>query len=328
MEVIFYHSNCFDGVSAAALYVIGKELKEGEYKTIPISYFDDWQAQYTFILAACADIKVNRLTFLDYCPSVKTLQQLTIPVRIVDHHPIAYDAIAASESYINEETVMVVPEIEGTESGASLVYIGYKAKINELLPNIEGWVKHIRDNDLGIWEYDTDTRKFLTWLGTQPFEVDTYIQLMKEFNLEEALNAGAPIVEYQDALVGNQYATRETHEVNGVNVNFINAFGAFHTLLGRKINTEDPNSLAVIWYYADGNYRFRFNNGLKLNDISRKVAVSLEGGGHPRSSGARLSGDKSVMEMMNIIKLKVNEVTKGETNDIPISKTGKEIDQS
>lgn len=176
--IIYYHANCPDGLTAAAVTqeFVRKQLSVGEPICVPISY------GITPYLPSDMVTVPEHIYFVDFCPNLEQAHAILdhfgrhIPVTIIDHH-ISQKEMGHQLEKARSNISFI---FDNEESGASLAYKHFYGASDDDLPKV---VADVRDIDLWHWERP-DSYGFSTLIGQKndiSFVTDL---LVDEFYLE------------------------------------------------------------------------------------------------------------------------------------------------
>lgn len=304
--VVYFHSNCFDGVGAAAVakYLLAKN--EGIIATcIPYTHgtpegvvIPSWVNDH-----AHQDI-IDEIYCVDFTPKKSDAARFAATGAIVyvfDHHISAIEKLIEDEEYRNLFADCVF-DTERSGCGITWDYLSSGAPRPKFVDLIE-------DRDLYKFRYPY-TKEFYHFLGTLDFNIDEFIKVLQhsvenienQHCLAEYLSKGVAIGKYYDAhiesLALNAFAG--DYLVGGKIIPFYNVpFFYGSDLCNKIIKTKN---VPYCGYFSI--MKERVKGGIRSEkgaDDCHIICGTLGGGGHANASGF----EQSIEEFF---KLKVKVV--------------------
>lgn len=176
-ELVFYHGNCLDGVSAAYCHKQYSSVTEdGEAKYIPMAHNEINIPAIQEKLSNVDLSQVKRVYVLDFnldkdCYHYLLNANNDIQIVVLDHHKTAKEAIEKLDEEFSGKNIQFYFNLK--YSGAVLSYLYFNTQFG--IPNDESvldyvvktqvptWIKMVHDRDLWQWKYK-DTKFFTTAL--------------------------------------------------------------------------------------------------------------------------------------------------------------------
>lgn len=176
-ELVFYHGNCLDGVSAAYCHKQYSSVTEdGEAKYIPMAHNEINIPAIQEKLSNVDLSQVKRVYVLDFnldkdCYHYLLNANNDIQIVVLDHHKTAKEAIEKLDEEFAGKNIQFHFNLK--YSGAVLGYLYFSTQFG--IPNDESvldyvvktqvptWIKMVHDRDLWQWKYK-DTKFFTTAL--------------------------------------------------------------------------------------------------------------------------------------------------------------------
>lgn len=288
--IVIYHARCMDGLAAlwaVTQFIAGVEPHAGIYNEAP----PDVTGRDVIIV----DFSYSRDVLLDMRAKAKSLV-------VIDHHASAKEALGELDFAI----------FNMKESGASLTYIELsKANWRARNPNVEvprHWlvpeiIQYVRDRD--IWQFMLPFSKEISEYLRATIDVTLDIRTqLNVFNTEHLLFPVAMLSTAPQVMAGKLLLEQKSRQVkqiaksafpvnfelDGIDYTVPAAFGdgSIASDLGHLLADADnnPNKVAVIigGCSPDGKFGLSFR-GIG-NDLAKRLAVSLGGGGHNEAAGA------------------------------------------
>ncbi len=288
--VVYFHSNCFDGVGAAAVakYLLEKDGSLGLATTcIPYTHGTPEGVAIPNWVGDTPGIK-DEIYCVDFTPKktdAERFRKTGALVYVFDHHISAIEKVEADPEYA---ALFDVVEFDVNRSGCGITW----DSLSECSPRPK-FVDLIEDRDLYKfrWPY---TKEFYHFLGTLDFDIKEFIKVLQhsvengdnENCLSEYLDKGVAIGKYYDAhiesLALNAFAGN--YLVGGKIIPFYNVpFFYGSDLCNKIIKTKN---VPYCGYFSI--MKERIKGGIrseKGSDDCHILCVTLGGGGHANASG-------------------------------------------
>lgn len=176
-ELVFYHGNCLDGVSAAYCHKqYSSTTKDCEAKYIPMAHNEINIPAIQQKLSNVDLLQVKKVYVLDFnldkdCYNYLLNANNDIQIVVLDHHKTAKEAIEKLDEEFAGKNIQFYFNLK--YSGAVLSYLYFSTQFG--IPNDESvldyvvktqvptWIKMVHDRDLWQWKYK-DTKFFTTAL--------------------------------------------------------------------------------------------------------------------------------------------------------------------
>lgn len=180
-ELVFYHGNCLDGVSAAYCHKqYASATKDGEAKYIPMAHNEISVPAIQDKLSNVDLSQVKQVYVLDFnldkdCYNYLLNANNDIQIVVLDHHKTAKEAIEKLDEEFAGKNIQFYFNLK--YSGAVLSYLYFRVYFKKLeeFPKNDGvldyfvktqvptWIKMVHDRDLWQWKYK-NTKFFTTAL--------------------------------------------------------------------------------------------------------------------------------------------------------------------
>ncbi|MCL4403933.1 DHHA1 domain-containing protein [Patescibacteria group bacterium] len=267
--VIFYHSSCPDGFSAA--WAAWKKFgNKAQYVPIP--------ASQTKEQLGGMEVEGREVYFLDSCASVENLQKLTaanLSVTVIDHHLTNRDRSAYVTNFI----------FGIKHSGAVLAWKYFHPD-----KDVPLLLKYVEDNDL--WKFKLPNNSAIgDWIGLANFgfkDWDKYVrQLEHKETREKCVAEGQVVGAYKDSIVRD--VLEHAYEVDflGCKARVANeSVGAIHSQVGHLLLDKD-HPVAIVWYENGRNRKYSLRSKGDM-DVAKLAAKFPGGGGHKHAAGFTL----------------------------------------
>ena len=261
---IIYHKACPDGFGSA--YIAWKVLGNSS-AYIPLSYYD-----------SVPEITESSILVCDFSFNYKTTIKLIKKNHKffnIDHHQSAFDNL----SELDDKYKL----FDNNHSGA---YLTWKYFFPD--KEVPQFIKYIEDYDLWKFEYE-ETKPFMLALNELKFNFQLWSKLEDETFLNEMIQKGKILLEYQNTLINIvsksvkikiQNIGSSTYKVAYVNTNL------FKNEIANKLVSETDCDFSVVYNYDDAKNLTKFS----LRSIDSKanvseIAQSIGGGGHRNAAG-------------------------------------------
>ena len=303
-DYIIYHDNCFDGFTGFYLF-----MKTNKWNKNPIVYPD-----YPSSTKIPPNITGKNIIIIDVAYSANIVKQIADEANMIlfiDHHVSIADDIQNLKLPPPHEIVYDI-----NESGASLVW-KYFFK-NKPMPT---FVKHIRDNDIGLWEME-HTFDFMVYiemnLPTNPdfASLKQWDALLDEKYLDKIIARGSIYNEYKTHLI-EYNANRHTivqfpsKKFTNKNSSVLNKIGQYKvavinngcpsaSLIGKYIVENFVCDFCIIWNYNVKKKKYIISMRSKKADVGT-IAKELGGGGHKFASAFSFYGYHNRIDDLFII---------------------------
>ena len=267
---VLYHKACPDGYASA--YVtwtkIGNYTEDGKLiKYLPVSYYEN-----------VPNIKNGKILVLDFSFSETDTKKLIENNQVfynIDHHITAIDNLT---------------EIDEKYKYFDIEHSGVMLTWKYFYPDQEPptFIKYVEDYDLWKFNYE-DTRPFMVIFSKINYEFGEVDKFRNEMYLNEMIQKGKIIIEYQDSVI--KFQLKHVHVRNEVinncsyNIAYLNS-----NYLVNEIGNQCVKSLncdfSVIYSYDEVKNltRFSLRSCDNKTDVS-EIAKFLKGGGHRNASG-------------------------------------------
>jgi phosphoesterase, DHHA1 len=325
-ELVFYHGNCLDGVSAAYCHKqYASATKDGEAKYIPMAHNEISVPAIQDKLSNVDLSQVKQVYVLDFnldkdCYNYLLNANNDIQIVVLDHHKTAKEAIEKLDEEFAGKNIQFYFNLK--YSGAVLSYLYFRVYFKKLeeFPNDESvldyvvktqvptWIKMVHDRDLWQWKYK-DTKFFTTALfskitgvsnseanGNAPAELKTMCQInpSKAESVENLIEAGKIMSEQYENQIQSIIDEHGYFEVDLLGIGAIkgyavNANNLFSSELGSKLcRLDDKHKYAITFAFMETN---RVKCSIRSTDDydCSGIAKYFGGGGHPQASGFNLT---------------------------------------
>lgn len=262
IQCVMYHFPCSDGFGSyfSARYNIKHKVK----------YIGIKRGQ------EIPDISLMNIVVIDFSFDIEQLRKLRNngnKIMILDHHS------SAQENLQGEEGVF----FDMNRSGAVLAWNYFT---DDPVPY---FLELIQDIDLWKFNYK-DSEPFNTILCNSSFNYNNYLKYLDKNCLEEAINNGQAIIQYNNNLVNIESKKAKlkllmTPNDNIFQVKVLNCTSHWlFSKIGDKLTTG-TNYVAFLWYYdhESDKYIISLRTSNKSIDVG-KIAAEFNGGGHPGAS--------------------------------------------
>lgn len=325
-ELVFYHGNCLDGVSAAYCHKqYSSVTKDGEAKYIPMAHNEINIPAIQQKLSNVDLAKVKQVYVLDFnldkdCYNYLLNANNDIQIVVLDHHKTAKEAIEKLDEEFAGKNIQFYFNLK--YSGAVLSYLYFSTQFG--IPNDESvldyvvktqvptWIKMVHDRDLWQWKYK-DTKFFTTALFSKitgnanndtngnnyvnyvPSELEQMCKInpSKAESVEILIDTGKIMSEQYENQIQSVIDERGYFEVDllglGVKGYAVNASNLFSSELGSKLcRLDDEHKYAIIFTFME---KDRVKCSIRsIDDFDCSgIAKHFGGGGHPQASGFNLT---------------------------------------
>lgn len=289
-ELVFYHGNCLDGVSAAYCHKQYSSVTEdGEAKYIPMAHNEINIPAIQEKLSNVDLSQVKRVYVLDFnldkdCYNYLLNANNDIQIVVLDHHKTAKEAIEKLDEEFAGKNIQFYFNLK--YSGAVLSYLYFNTQFG--IPNDESvldyviqtqvptWIKMVHDRDLWQWQYK-NTKFFTTALFSKisgsvaaieagvtnnnnnvPSELEQMCQIdpSKAESVENLIEAGKIMSEQYENQIQSIIDERGYFEVDllglGVKGYAVNASNLFSSELGSKLcRLDDEHKYAITFAFME-----------------------------------------------------------------------------
>jgi len=257
--VVFYHSNCLDGFSAA--WTAWKKFgnKASYIPTEPQ------------VLPAI-EIKNSEVYIIDSSFLKKDIQKLIKAknfVTVIDHHFSALkDLKQASQWYF---------DLNHSASVLSWHYFHPRKKLPKLLSYVE---------DIDLWRFKLPyTKEILASIQFADQNFKTWEKLVKDFEsrkkFKKYVAEGKIILKYQNKIISKVVSRANLVSLAGVKVLAVNS-SILNSEIGNILAKKKP-TFGIVWYQSKDKIRVSLRSSGKF-DVS-KIAEKFGGGGHQAAAG-------------------------------------------
>ena len=272
-NLVIYHANCLDGITAAAIALDALHTEGGGVEAVPAAYGD-----------TPPDVKDRRVYIVDFSYPRKALMEMHDQAEflvVLDHHKTAAKDLEG----------LRFATFDMNKSGAGLTWDYFKSW--DLFPGVDEapkLVKHVEDRDL--WRFKLpNTKAFCAALKLQmgkrtEAEKLKYADALIDMDgrtYRQMLEEGDLLLEYQDALILSICSKAYLKTFNDQLFMFVNAPRELASEVGNFLC--DVHDLPACVYHMDGTkimVSLRSRNDLL--DVS-EVAQKYGGGGHRNAAG-------------------------------------------
>lgn len=325
-ELVFYHGNCLDGVSAAYCHKqYSSTTKDCEAKYIPMAHNEINIPAIQQKLSNVDLLQVKKVYVLDFnldkdCYNYLLNANNDIQIVVLDHHKTAKEAIEKLDEEFAGKNIQFYFNLK--YSGAVLSYLYFSTQFG--IPNDESvldyvvktqvpiWIKMVHDRDLWQWKYK-DTKFFTTALFSKitgnanndtngnnyvnyvPSELEQMCKInpSKAESVEILIDTGKIMSEQYENQIQSIIDERGYFEVDllglGVKGYAVNASNLFSSELGSKLcRLDDEHKYAIIFTFME---KDRVKCSIRSTDDfdCSGIAKHFGGGGHPQASGFNLT---------------------------------------
>lgn len=283
-DIIIYHANCSDGLSAAAVALTNMPnaiLVPGTYGYPKFNF------------------KYCNIYFVDFSYKEKDMEVLiktNLSVTLIDHHKTAIDDTRALEqSYENFH--WFVSE-DNSMSGVGLAWSFWNN--SKELPLV---YRYIQDRDL--WSWELDSKAVLKYIDTfisrtvEEYQKLAYLTIEDlEVYKKDGLLLLAMEESLEDQMIKDSMTFIDIFEYTGIPC--LNVHGAFSSNIGSKIMTKYPETdFVILWQSTKKGLKISLRSSDNNEDVS-KIAqrISPQGGGHHNAAGVMVQSNHEVVELL------------------------------
>lgn len=325
-ELVFYHGNCLDGVSAAYCHKqYSSTTKDCEAKYIPMAHNEINIPAIQQKLSNVDLLQVKKVYVLDFnldkdCYNYLLNANNDIQIVVLDHHKTAKEAIEKLDEEFAGKNIQFYFNLK--YSGAVLSYLYFNTQFG--IPNDESvldyvvktqvptWIKMVHDRDLWQWKYkdtkffttalfskitgnannDTNGNNYVNYVSSE-LEQMCKINPSKAESVEILIDTGKIMSEQYENQIQSIIDERGYFEVDllglGVKGYAVNASNLFSSELGSKLcRLDDEHKYAIIFTFME---KDRVKCSIRSTDDfdCSGIAKHFGGGGHPQASGFNLT---------------------------------------
>lgn len=289
-NVIIYHRNCMDGISAAAItqkaipdsITISAQYNEG----IPDEMYENRNEN--------KDIKphIGNLYIVDFSFDVETLNKLSMyfnKVYVIDHHKTAIEALTKTKDL----TLSVKLYLDENHSGAMLAWIFFNLDKKRHPEHSLRIIKYIQDRDLWRWELPS-SKEINTAIRNRIRNSTNSVKEMSELifsdtpiDFHDLISEGTNIENYKEGLISRIIYNSTTIKIGGHIVPVIGMPGELASETGNMLLNKHPNAPFAATFFISLNTNkviFSLRSENHREDVS-KIAKQYGGGGHRNASG-------------------------------------------
>ena len=266
-KVVYYHSNCMDGLAAA--WAVYGRFNPQNVKYIPIDYDEiPDPSTYTDTDVIAVDFSFKKEVMIEMLKKVKSLL-------IIDHHDSAAEVFDQSFGPELDDKLTIIYDTD--HSGAVLTWNYFHR--DEEMP---WFIPYVEDRDLWKWNLD-GSREVSAYFKS-------YISLIEDFDnhlqdFDGAYVVGLTILDYQDKLINDILKNKIMVNFHGYNVPFVNS-PVLYSELGEKMAKGHPFAIVGrVW--NDHQFKLDFRSTLDGVEVN-KVAKAYGGGGQLHAAGCFL----------------------------------------
>lgn len=267
-NVVIYHANCYDGVTAA--YVTWLKLGYTDPKFIPMNYSD-----------SPPDVKDKQVYIIDFSfkrPIMEQLIQDAEYVTVLDHHKTA----EAELRDISSPKATIVFDMERSGAGIAWDYFNRDFPRSEL-------VNYIEDRDL--WRFKLPNSKEVNaWIQSFDINLETWIkEVGREFNLDRARSEGISLRRLEDKYVKQICANVRLKRIGEYLAPYVQTSILMSEVCDYLIKNYEGGAYPFAFYSfqrKDGKYQYGLRSRSDF-DVS-VIAKSFGGGGHKQAAGFEL----------------------------------------
>lgn len=284
-DVVIYHANCSDGLSAAAVAKVALP----DAILIP--------GIYGFPKFNFKDCNIYFVDFSYKKEDMKVLLENNLQVTLIDHHKTAIEETEDLQFEYSNFNRFVAKENQ--LSGVGLAW-KYWNEVGKELPYA---YQLIQDRDLWTWELNG--KNILKVIDTfYPRTVESYIELGK-LSKEEVLaleSRGQDLVALEDNLEEQMIKDSTTYvDIFGyTDIPCLNVHGSFVSNIGNKIMTRFTETpFVLLWQVTKKGIKISIRSTDENEDasqIAQKFAPN--GGGHHNAAGVLLAVDSPLVKTL------------------------------
>lgn len=302
INIVLYHSGCFDGFACAFIVWYYYKQKFGIDIANNISYIPcvhQNEVSEEFI----NKIKDKNVLMCDFSYNYDLLIKLidvSESFMILDHHK------TAEANLKNISCSLKIFDMK--KSGCGITW-------DFFFPNSDmpAFLKHIQDRD--IWSYAVpNTLEFITYFYQKNFDFELWESYIDNTLVKKAVKIGGTWLNYQKKIIEetiNSCASTIVHEIDNkhVTVAYCNV-PYFKSDIGNKLFDKFPNAdFSCVWdfdLYRDQTL-FSLRSTNERMDVST-IAKKIGGGGHRNASGIAVPKINGNLPFPIIRKIKENNV--------------------
>ena len=284
-KYVIYHDKCTDGLTSAAIfkYWIDKHSYQAahDYEFIP-GHFQMKQEDIE-------KLRDGVVFFLDFSLKKDLFEyvlNIANNVVLIDHHKGAYDEL---NHLFNRNNLKVIFDLN--ECGSTLTW-NYLFPMEEV-PLI---INHVKDRDIWKWDF-VDSKAYLATLDTTPFTLASFIAFYSGFF---ALPFKEQNSTYKEMVETGETLLLQKNNMTKVildNVRYISYLGYDDVAICNcnflftndvSENLIDNGTTNILITYQDSilGRKFSIRSREGFDAISIAKSLDINGGGHPKASGA------------------------------------------
>lgn len=306
-RLAFYHDNCADGTTSAAVML----LNDINTICVPVNYGSGLLEK---IKNNIEKYNSREIFFVDFGPDIESCNYLNtlknIKIVIIDHHKTFAEKIKQTE--LIKENFDINACFRYSDKNFTFVYdpnecgstLTYKTLFyNDNQPVL---LKYIKDRDLWLNKYQPETEYISNIMFSKyiddPKSVIEMLRFYSEKDFDTVINNGKIITDYKNSIINKtirQWNKKYFFMINDIKIPAINS-NIFQSEIGNIISQE----FGICCIYTID----IFNNKVLLsfrsiNNTSRATAELLGGGGHDNAAGASIN----IKEFNKIKKIIIKE---------------------
>ena len=262
-NLVLYHSNCYDGFTAA--WIAASSLGRNETECIPVQYGDD-----------PPPVAGKHVYIVDFSFPRDVLEQIWQTARslvVLDHHKTAQEDLEGL-SYCT---------FDMTKSGARLAWEYFFQ--NMPVPRL---VQYVEDRDLWTWEL-LHSKEINTYIRSFGFSHEKWDHLSAElaYHMDSCVEQGRSLLRQQDNLVALHVNQSWTIRLGDWQVPIVNATCHISEIAG-SLATLSPDGIGACFFInSSGEQVVSLRSRKGGPDVSR-IARQFGGGGHAAAAGFKL----------------------------------------
>jgi len=291
MQIVCYHSYCWDGLTAA--WLLSKIWPAAKF--IPVNFGDNPPEVTNDDNLVIVDFSWKREV-------IEGLKQKTKSLLVIDHHKSAQKELEGLDYCV----------FDMDKSGASLVYDHFRRRIDaKYLKTCKWLVDYVEDRDL-YRHHLPHSRAVAAAIRLLPIEFSSIESLLVNFaehSLDQLIIQGEAILKYEKNLIDMHVLHALEYDVMGMIVKGVPCtMASMISDIGNALCKGYP--FAMIWWddIVKGNRHYSLRSAPDGIDVG-ELASKLGGGGHKHAAGFHVP-----MSDTTIVKLVSNQKDGGEQN--------------